>query len=480
MKKLIFLLILNLILFSLTPSIFASSGSELPTSSGAVIIEEEDNVTSSGAEMESEEKKDETESDTSSGEVITEEENNSSSSGELILEKEEEEDEEVENKDEEEEAVENKNEEEDKTPSIQADFPDVSDAHQYYTAINYVRSKGIVQGYPDGTYKPEQNINRAEFTKIIVGAAMGYNPDNDNAEYDILSTVGLSFSDLGNPAWYNPYLRKAVQQEVINGYPDGTFKPAQNISFVEAAKIIVISFGYPINVDDIWYKPYVLKLEEFKSIPVSIESFTYNITRAEMAEMIYRLMEKIVDKESQTYDDFSEPTGSNQTEFNIPNVDTDRVRSTWMSWFNTERATLGRHNLVYDDRLNSTALEWSKYMVENNNYSHKRPGQTAYYDYNLITSWFKDRGLVFKNVNRVTYSENIGWGYFKCSKEDCTDDLINSIRSTFDFYMNEKGKSSQPHYGSMTNKYFNVMGLGIYVGNGRYGLTVHYGTDIIE
>ncbi|MDD5055374.1 MAG: hypothetical protein PHZ00_03850 [Candidatus Peribacteraceae bacterium] len=46
--------------------------------------------------------------------------------------------------------------------------------------------------------------------------------------------------------------------------------------------------------------------------------------------------------------------------------------------------------------------------------SHKRDGQTSYYDYPLITKWFAGLGLTFRNVKGMSYSESIGYGPFIC------------------------------------------------------------------
>ncbi len=187
-----------------------------------------------------------------------------------------------------------------------AAFDDVYSSHANLDAITYVQEQGIVDGYPDGTYKPDQSINRAEFTKIIVGAALNYNSNQDPSGYDIYAPVGLSFSDIEDGAWYIPYLRKAVENEIISGYPDGTFKPSDNINFVEAAKILVKGFDLEVYSDEeTWFRPYVEVLEGQKAIPSTIKSFEHKVTRGEMAEMIYRLKENVMDKASLTYEDLA-------------------------------------------------------------------------------------------------------------------------------------------------------------------------------
>lgn len=192
-----------------------------------------------------------------------------------------------------------------------ASFSDVSSSNPNYDAIVYAEQNNIVSGYPDGTFKPNNQINRAEFTKIAVGAFTGYNPSQDPSGYDIYALVGVNFSDAVSGEWYVPYLRKAVSNGIISGYPDGTFKPANNINFAEASKIIVVAYGgdfagagYP---PDQWYAKYVNVLADRNAIPTTINSFAQKITRGEMVEIIYRLKENITTKPSKTFEQLNTP-----------------------------------------------------------------------------------------------------------------------------------------------------------------------------
>lgn len=210
-----------------------------------------------------------------------------------------------------------------------AAFSDVSLSTQYADAINYAETNSIVSGYPDGSFKPLNRINRAEFTKIIVGAATGYNPSQDPSGYDIYALVGVGFSDAVSGEWYIPYLRKALSEQIISGYPDGTFKPANDINFAEAAKIIVNGFGYQTATDPIWYKPYVDKLADLKAIPDTITGFDYKINRGEMVEIIYRIKANITTKTSKDYPSLGGTTGGTgggtQTSGTAPKVGTCQI-----------------------------------------------------------------------------------------------------------------------------------------------------------
>ncbi len=368
-------------------------------------------------------------------------------------------------------------------PMLAFAYSDVSDSTSYKIAIDSISTKGIVSGYADGTFRPNAKINRAEFTKIVVGAALSYNSAQDPSGYDIYSNQGLTFSDMEPKAWYIPYLRKAVENDIISGYLDGTFKPAQTINLVEATKILVNSF----KIDTIqptgneWYSKYLETLLGQKVIPDSFHSLTQTVTRGEMAEMVWRIMENKTDQPAATLAKLQNPC--NPLGENVPsNIDMAKVRATWLKWYNDARAAAGLYAYTYNDQLNRSAITWSETKKAQGSMDHKRSPGDAYYDYNKITAWFADLGLVFKNVYRVTHTENIGWGVYHCSKADCTDDLINAIRTTFDFYMAEKGTASHAHYDSVMNAYFKEIGLGIAIdqASGKYYLTTHYGTEIIS
>jgi len=200
-------------------------------------------------------------------------------------------------------------------------FTDVPSGSEYYDAISYLQTEGIVGGYPDGSFKPYQTINRAEFAKIIVGAS-GYKPETDPSGYDIYSLSGLNFTDLESGAWYVPYLREAQKQGYVSGYPDGTFKPEQNINFAEAAKIIVVSTGGEFAgagyAPEDWFHKYVNVLEGLHAIPTTINTFDQKITRGEMAEMLYRMRANVTTKPSETYDEIAQPRGTITGEVNYP------------------------------------------------------------------------------------------------------------------------------------------------------------------
>ncbi|MBU1152196.1 S-layer homology domain-containing protein, partial [Patescibacteria group bacterium] len=101
-------------------------------------------------------------------------------------------------------------------------FGDVDDDHLNYDAITYLEEEKVVEGYDDGTYKPEQTINRAEFLKIVMEAA------------DVsFGSEDCDYEDVSDDAWYYKYVCKATDMGFVEGYDDGEFKPGREINFAE-------------------------------------------------------------------------------------------------------------------------------------------------------------------------------------------------------------------------------------------------------
>lgn len=104
-------------------------------------------------------------------------------------------------------------------------FSDVPERAWYESAVGLVWSYGIIGGYDDNTFRPDQPISRAEFVKMI-------------SKFDPLKGGALTFSDLPGTHWAAAYVVSACAYGYISGYPDGTFRPEQGISRAETAKVV--------------------------------------------------------------------------------------------------------------------------------------------------------------------------------------------------------------------------------------------------
>lgn len=114
----------------------------------------------------------------------------------------------------------------DSKPTVK--FSDVSSGAWYYDAVQMCAKAGIVSGYPDGSFKPNQAVTRAEFFKMV---AMLYS--------DTLNTpiTGKIFNDI-NGHWAEKYINLLQKLGIVKGYPDGSVKPNANLKRGEAASIM--------------------------------------------------------------------------------------------------------------------------------------------------------------------------------------------------------------------------------------------------
>ena len=106
-------------------------------------------------------------------------------------------------------------------------FSDVSATAWYNNAISTLTNMGVISGYPDGTFRPNAGITRAEFAKIAVSFF----------DVNVDQTLGTNFTDVAG-AWYTKYINLAVELNIVNGYADGTFRPNNLITRAEAMKIV--------------------------------------------------------------------------------------------------------------------------------------------------------------------------------------------------------------------------------------------------
>ncbi|MBU0668176.1 S-layer homology domain-containing protein [Patescibacteria group bacterium] len=173
-------------------------------------------------------------------------------------------------------------------------FPDVPEGSSYFGAVEYLKSKGVISGYPDGTFKPDQSINRAEALKMVMIAA-GTQQGN---------LGDLTFSDVNADDWFSEYVHKGVSKGIVEGYDDGTFRPDTNINIAESLKIIFLSFGVDLGAaptvnpyPDVdmggWYARYAQYAKNRQFIWPMGDGKLHaekDISRGEFADIIYRFM----------------------------------------------------------------------------------------------------------------------------------------------------------------------------------------------
>lgn len=119
-------------------------------------------------------------------------------------------------------------------------FSDITDS-KVEVAVDKLVAYGIITGYEDGTFRPDNQITRAEFAAIVTrmkGVA------------DSLPTDAVTgFADLdadSSRAWARPYVQAAVNLGIINGFEDGTFRAGEPVTYEQAVKMLVCAVGYEV------------------------------------------------------------------------------------------------------------------------------------------------------------------------------------------------------------------------------------------
>ncbi len=166
-----------------------------------------------------------------------------------------------------------------------ASFPDVEEDSEYARAVNFLQERDVIDGYPDGTFGPDKTLSRAELLKILI-EAVGIS-DNELAPY----FNQKCFEDVVAGQWFTKYVCYAKDKGFVVGYENGRFfRPAQDVTVVEAIKMTLAVFGYEFseNEGDVWYVGVVNAAADSHLIPPDVSGFNTPMRREQMAELATR------------------------------------------------------------------------------------------------------------------------------------------------------------------------------------------------
>ena len=177
-----------------------------------------------------------------------------------------------------------------------ATFNDVPETHKHYVGVEYLKGAGVIGGYDDGTFKPDNTINRAEVLKIILQGSSIESPD---------LTGESEFSDVQKDAWFAKFIMKAKEIGIVKGNPDGSFAPGRSVNKVEFLKMLLIA-------NDVDVSSYASSDKEFLDVDKGAWYFSYlnfaqetglirfngaanlepskELTRGEVADIMYLLI----------------------------------------------------------------------------------------------------------------------------------------------------------------------------------------------
>lgn len=164
-------------------------------------------------------------------------------------------------------------------------FSDVSDSYTA-TAVESLRLMGVLDGYGDGTFRPDTVLNRAQFCKMAVYAMDG------SSELGRYSTVTI-FPDVKPSHWASSYINMAAKKGVISGFADGKFKPEQTVTAGQAVTILMRGLGYKDeNMGGVWPQSYMAEAGTCGLLKSTGITSAYSaLTRAQAAKLFLNLFE---------------------------------------------------------------------------------------------------------------------------------------------------------------------------------------------
>lgn len=165
-------------------------------------------------------------------------------------------------------------------------FTDIKPDASYAAAVKKLVDFGIIAGYPDGTFKPDGEITRAEMSKMI-NLTLGYT--------DFEGAAG--FPDVTEKNWYYVYALAAQKQGYVEGYEDKTFRGSNNITRQEMCAILnrllkPMNLGIPVTITDKvsnWARPHVELIVQNYIMPLEANNTfraTQNLKRHELATVL--------------------------------------------------------------------------------------------------------------------------------------------------------------------------------------------------
>ena len=251
------------------------------------------------------------------------------------------------------------------------------------------------------------------------------------------------------------------------------------------------------------------KVKYLKSFSDSLNTTKY--TKSKDAQVYKKLREYAINmlnvfeyelKENQTKDNSKNQTLSNKSSTkntaatqkksksdlphlsdNLSNIDVQKVRDAVLSRHNEERYNVWVNPYTYDLDLEWSATTWVNNLVESGKTKnlHMRNSRDWYYNYNSLLNWFSDLWINFPKSawTAASFSESIWRNVYKCSKSDCTQELINAVKKTRTWLIMKEKSSNGSHYRAAVMKHFTQMWIWIALdkANNRYYIVLHYGVD---
>ena len=171
--------------------------------------------------------------------------------------------------------------------SLAASLTDIAGT-KYVDAVENLIEVGLVNGFEDNTYRPNEAVTRAQMAKLMV-IALG-----EEGKVNSAKLQAKTFTDINSKHWAYGYVNVAKDIGVINGYTDGSFDPDATVSYAEATTMAVRALGYEDRVDQIkeeWPNNYIncaKELNLFKNI--STFNNSTGAARGDIAILLWNML----------------------------------------------------------------------------------------------------------------------------------------------------------------------------------------------
>ncbi len=157
-------------------------------------------------------------------------------------------------------------------------FADLTENSDFFDAVEYAFQNGITTGYPDGSFKPDKTVSRIEAVAFIIRAL----------KWEAIQNPSFDLSDASDDQWYAGMLAKAINEGMVNGYPDGTVRLDATVNGAEFLKMFLTAFAdlRETNEGEEWYDKFIEFAAE-KAIIQNDFNASAPLDRASVVNIIY-------------------------------------------------------------------------------------------------------------------------------------------------------------------------------------------------
>ena len=170
-----------------------------------------------------------------------------------------------------------------------ANYPSDVVGTQLLTPVKYLIDHKILTGYSDGTFKPANNITKAEIAVAVAKAT------NRASNLEALANKN-TFQDLNGYGWAKGYINALYDAGIVKGQTSTMYAPAKNISYAELITILVRmnkSAASVVESSGTWPNNYIQYVEMYNYLgDVTVTDWNAPATRGDAAKLIYRFLPK--------------------------------------------------------------------------------------------------------------------------------------------------------------------------------------------